>query len=161
MPKCMSCRHKAIVVITRRAHCFHDKIYIYIYMLSTIFLIVLMLKIGQWLFPKSSSETPFKFFRFTIALNHLKTHLLLKAVSVQLLQTLIHQNGKYLGQAPIGPKFKISESQQYIPLYTNYIPIYNKYIIITNIYNKIQNFILIIIYKKTITWKVAVTKIWP
>ena len=33
VPKCMSC-HKAIVVITRRAHCFHDNIYIqwlYIY----------------------------------------------------------------------------------------------------------------------------------
>ena len=29
VPKCMSC-HKAIVVITRRAHCFHDCIYIYI-----------------------------------------------------------------------------------------------------------------------------------
>ena len=27
MPKCMSC-HKAIVVITERAHCFHDCIYI-------------------------------------------------------------------------------------------------------------------------------------
>ena len=27
MPKCMSC-HKAIVVITGRAHCFHDFIYI-------------------------------------------------------------------------------------------------------------------------------------
>ena len=27
MPKCMSC-HKAIVVITGRAHCFHDYIYI-------------------------------------------------------------------------------------------------------------------------------------
>ena len=27
VPKCMSC-HKAIVVITRRAHCFHDYIYI-------------------------------------------------------------------------------------------------------------------------------------
>ena len=26
VPKCMSC-HKAIVVITRRAHCFHDNIY--------------------------------------------------------------------------------------------------------------------------------------
>ena len=31
VPKCMSC-HKAIVVITGRAHCFHDNIYIYIYM---------------------------------------------------------------------------------------------------------------------------------
>ena len=30
VPKCMSC-HKAIVVITRRAHCFHDYIYIDIY----------------------------------------------------------------------------------------------------------------------------------
>ena len=29
LPKCMSC-HKAIVVITGRAHCFHDCIYIYI-----------------------------------------------------------------------------------------------------------------------------------
>ena len=29
LPKCMSC-HKAIVVITGRAHCFHDYIYIYI-----------------------------------------------------------------------------------------------------------------------------------
>ena len=28
-PKCMSC-HKAIVVITGRAHCFHDYMYIYI-----------------------------------------------------------------------------------------------------------------------------------
>ena len=28
VPKCMSC-HKAIVVITGRAHCFHDNIYIY------------------------------------------------------------------------------------------------------------------------------------
>ena len=28
VPKCMSC-HKAIVVITGRAHCFHDYIYIY------------------------------------------------------------------------------------------------------------------------------------
>ena len=28
VPKCMSC-HKAIVVITGRAHCFHDCIYIY------------------------------------------------------------------------------------------------------------------------------------
>ena len=27
LPKCMSC-HKAIVVITGRAHCFHDYIYI-------------------------------------------------------------------------------------------------------------------------------------
>ena len=27
-PKCMSC-HKAIMVITERAHCFHDYIYIY------------------------------------------------------------------------------------------------------------------------------------
>ena len=27
MPKCMSC-HKAIAVITGRAHCFHDCIYI-------------------------------------------------------------------------------------------------------------------------------------
>ena len=26
-PKCMSC-HKTIVVITRRAHCFHDCVYI-------------------------------------------------------------------------------------------------------------------------------------
>ena len=30
VPKCMSC-HKAIVVITGRAHCFHDYIYICIY----------------------------------------------------------------------------------------------------------------------------------
>ena len=30
VPKCMSC-HKTIVVITRRAYCFHDCIYIYIY----------------------------------------------------------------------------------------------------------------------------------
>ena len=30
VPKCMSC-HKAIVVITGRAHCLHDFIYIYIY----------------------------------------------------------------------------------------------------------------------------------
>ena len=30
VPKCMSC-HKAIVVITGRAHYFHDNIYIYIY----------------------------------------------------------------------------------------------------------------------------------
>ena len=30
MPKGMSC-HKAIVVITGRAHCFHDNIYTYIY----------------------------------------------------------------------------------------------------------------------------------
>ena len=30
VPKCMSC-HKAIVVITGRAHSFHDYIYIYIY----------------------------------------------------------------------------------------------------------------------------------
>ena len=30
VPKCMSC-HKAIVVITGRAYCFHDSIYIYIY----------------------------------------------------------------------------------------------------------------------------------
>ena len=30
VPKCMSC-HKAIVVISGRAHCFHDYIYIYIY----------------------------------------------------------------------------------------------------------------------------------
>ena len=29
VPKCMSC-HKAIVVITGRAYCFHDNIYIYI-----------------------------------------------------------------------------------------------------------------------------------
>ena len=29
MPKCMSC-HKAIVVITGRAYCFHDNIHIYI-----------------------------------------------------------------------------------------------------------------------------------
>ena len=29
VPKCMSC-HKAIVVITGRADCFHDYIYIYI-----------------------------------------------------------------------------------------------------------------------------------
>ena len=29
VPKCMSC-HKAIVVITGRAHCFYDYIYIYI-----------------------------------------------------------------------------------------------------------------------------------
>ena len=28
VPKCMSC-HKAIVVITGRAHCFHDYIYTY------------------------------------------------------------------------------------------------------------------------------------
>ena len=27
VPKCMSC-HKAIVVITGRAHCFHDRIYV-------------------------------------------------------------------------------------------------------------------------------------
>ena len=27
VPKCMSC-HKAIVVVTGRAHCFHDYIYI-------------------------------------------------------------------------------------------------------------------------------------
>ena len=27
VPKCMSC-HKAIVVITEKAHCFHDYIYI-------------------------------------------------------------------------------------------------------------------------------------
>ena len=31
LPKCMS-YHKAAVVITGRAHCFHDCIYIYIYM---------------------------------------------------------------------------------------------------------------------------------
>ena len=30
VPKCMSC-HKAIVVITGRAHCLHDYTYIYIY----------------------------------------------------------------------------------------------------------------------------------
>ena len=30
VPKCMSCR-KAIVVMTGRAHCFHDYIYTYIY----------------------------------------------------------------------------------------------------------------------------------
>ena len=30
VPKCMSC-HKATVVITGRAHCFQDCIYIYIY----------------------------------------------------------------------------------------------------------------------------------
>ena len=32
MPKCMSC-HKAIVVITGRAHCFHDYIYIMLILL--------------------------------------------------------------------------------------------------------------------------------
>ena len=31
VPKCMSC-HKAIVVITGRAHCFHDYVYIHICM---------------------------------------------------------------------------------------------------------------------------------
>ena len=30
VPKCMSC-HKPIVEVTRRAHCFYDCIYIYIY----------------------------------------------------------------------------------------------------------------------------------
>ena len=30
VPKCMSC-HKAIVVITGRAHCFHDYIYVCMY----------------------------------------------------------------------------------------------------------------------------------
>ena len=30
VPKCMSC-HKAIVVITGRAHCFYDYVYIYMY----------------------------------------------------------------------------------------------------------------------------------
>ena len=30
VPQCMNC-HKAIVLITGRAHCFHDCIYIYIY----------------------------------------------------------------------------------------------------------------------------------
>ena len=41
VPKCMSC-HKAIVVITGRAHCFHDNIYIhiciYMYMYTHIFI---------------------------------------------------------------------------------------------------------------------------
>ena len=32
VPKCMSC-HKAIVVITGRAHCFHDCIYIMLILL--------------------------------------------------------------------------------------------------------------------------------
>ena len=32
VPKCMSC-HKAIVVITGRAHCFHDYIYIMLILL--------------------------------------------------------------------------------------------------------------------------------
>ena len=31
VPKCMSC-HKTIVVITSRVHCFHDCMYIYVYM---------------------------------------------------------------------------------------------------------------------------------
>ena len=34
VPKCMSC-HKAIVVINGRAHCFHDNIYVYIYIICT------------------------------------------------------------------------------------------------------------------------------
>ena len=33
VPKCMSC-HKAIVVITGRAHCFHDYIYITLILLT-------------------------------------------------------------------------------------------------------------------------------
>ena len=33
MPKCMSC-HKAIVVITGRAHCFHDYIIYYAHLAS-------------------------------------------------------------------------------------------------------------------------------
>ena len=32
VPKCMSC-HKALVVITRRAHCFYDDIYIMLILL--------------------------------------------------------------------------------------------------------------------------------
>ena len=42
-----------------------------------------------------------------------------------------NQNGGYLGHAPIGPKINISETQQVI-------------------YELIQNFMLIIIHKKTI-----------
>ena len=36
VPKCMSC-HKAIVVITRRAHCFHDCIIYYAHLASVRF----------------------------------------------------------------------------------------------------------------------------
>ena len=35
VPKCMSC-HKAIVVITGGAHCFHDCIYIYVYIYTNL-----------------------------------------------------------------------------------------------------------------------------
>ena len=39
VPRCMSC-HKAIVVITGRAPCFHDCIYIYIHTCIYIFIII-------------------------------------------------------------------------------------------------------------------------
>ena len=49
VPKCMGC-HKAIVVITRRAHCFHDNLYIqwsYIYIVATVII---------WILPKILCE---------------------------------------------------------------------------------------------------------
>ena len=40
MPKCMSC-HKAIVVITGRAHCFHDYTHIYTHIYISLNLITI------------------------------------------------------------------------------------------------------------------------
>ena len=52
------------------------------------------------------------------------------------------KNRRCLSQATIGLKINISETQQIIDHY-------------------IQNFILTIIHKKTVPWKVTLRKIWP
>ena len=57
---------------------------------------------------QSSSETPFKLFRVTVALSHLEKLSFAQARANIATATPKNQNGGYLGQALIGPKIKIS-----------------------------------------------------
>ena len=59
---------------------------------------------------QSSSETPFKLFRFTVGLSHFKK--LLFAQASACIASAKNQNGRYLAQVPLGQSFKISETQQ-------------------------------------------------
>ena len=57
---------------------------------------------------QSSSETPFKLFRFTVGLSHLEKLSFAQASAyIAFLQMPKNENRGYLGQAPIGSKIKI------------------------------------------------------
>ena len=60
---------------------------------------------------QSSSETPFKLFRFTVGLSHLDKLPFAQGSACIASANTIKSNGRYLAQTLIEPNFKISETQ--------------------------------------------------